>query len=179
MTTQKQVATNKKNARKSTGPKSAQGKATVAMNAISHGVLSQKLFLAGEDPAEFAALLDDLSRALRPIGTLEQVLVEKIAVALWKQRRLVTAETASIELARTKGSGSRCLAINDAMGIAYPDKEVTAEELEPIGEDDQFQWVWGKAVIAELSSLDDAVLDNNDLAAMENAALRFSRQRDR
>jgi len=54
MTTKKQAAANKENAKNSTGPKTPEGKAVVAMNAISHGILSRRLFLGGENPVEFA-----------------------------------------------------------------------------------------------------------------------------
>ena len=37
---------------------------------------------------------------LRPVGALELTLVERIAVTIWRQRRLVRAETARLNLAR-------------------------------------------------------------------------------
>ena len=46
------------------------------------------------------ALAAELQAALSPVGFVELALVERIAIALWRQRRLVTAETASIYLAR-------------------------------------------------------------------------------
>ena len=61
----------------------------MAGNAISHGILSKRLFLEDESPDDFQALQNDLRQALRPMGALELALVEKVAVALWKQRRLV------------------------------------------------------------------------------------------
>ena len=99
MTTDKQILANRKNAQKSTGPKSIQGKGKVSCNRITHGILSNKLLLEGESPDDYQSLLDDLLTQLRPIGTLEQGLIEKIAVILWRQRRLVDAEKATIELA--------------------------------------------------------------------------------
>jgi hypothetical protein len=72
------------------------------MNAITHGVLSSRLILADESPDIYGRLRDALEHSLKPVGMLELALVEKIAVALWKQRRMVAAEAASIELARAK-----------------------------------------------------------------------------
>lgn len=40
---------------------------------------------------------------LAPTGTLEQILVERIAVAIWRQRRLVKVETARIQTAQRPG----------------------------------------------------------------------------
>jgi hypothetical protein len=84
------------------GPKTAAGKAHSSANAIRHGLLSRRLFLKGEDPAEFCALFDQLTVDHRPLGTLEIALVEKIAVCLWRQGRLVEAETAQLTLRRSR-----------------------------------------------------------------------------
>ena len=89
---------NRQNALKSTGPRSAAGKAVSSANATQHGILSRHLILPGESRAEFDALLQQLMREQQPVGTLEQALVERMAVALWRQRRLVAAETAQAQL---------------------------------------------------------------------------------
>ena len=101
MTSNAQVRANQQNAQKSTGPKSLDGKQKVGGNRITHGILSTKLLLVGEDGQYYQALLGDLQVQLRPVGVLELSLVEKIAVTLWRQRRLVGAETAAIELELT------------------------------------------------------------------------------
>ena len=101
MTSKAQVLANQQNAQKSTGPKSLDGKQKVGSNRITHGILSTKLLLAGEDIQDYQALLGDLQVQLRPVGVLELSLVEKVAVILWRQRRLVGAETAVVELVMT------------------------------------------------------------------------------
>jgi hypothetical protein len=100
MTTAKQAAANQANSQKSTGARTPEGKAAVAKNALKHGLLSQRLILAGEDAQDYEALLAGLMRSVAPEGMLEQVLVEKVAVALWRQKRLVAAESAYIEIGR-------------------------------------------------------------------------------
>lgn len=89
---------NAKNALKSSGPKSALGKAASAQNARRHGVLSAQLILPSENRDEFDELVDQLQQEFKPEGLLENTLVERIAIALWRQRRLVTAESAEILL---------------------------------------------------------------------------------
>lgn len=103
MTSAARRQSNKENSRKSTGPRSARGKARSSANALSHGVLSRHILLPGEDPAEWSALLGQLMLELAPVGTLEQILVERIAVAIWRQRRLVKVETARIQTAQRPG----------------------------------------------------------------------------
>lgn len=170
MTTEKQAAANKANAQKSTGPKTPEGKAVVAMNAVSHGILSRRLFLTGEDPAEFESLQADLHKALRPVGALELALVEKIGVALWKQKRLVAAETAMVELGRHMRRGSNRDDVKRYMGLGYSDPDVTEADLEPLGEDDTARQKWCGKVFSEVSLLDDELMATNNLAALAKVA---------
>jgi len=71
MATEKQVRENQQNARKSTRPTSIVGKRKVSGNRITHGILSNKLLLAGEFQEDYQALLDDLQQEFRPVGPLE------------------------------------------------------------------------------------------------------------
>jgi hypothetical protein len=57
MTTEKQAAANKRNALKSTGPKTPRGKAIAKMNALKHGVLSSQVLIAGERAKEDLACI--------------------------------------------------------------------------------------------------------------------------
>jgi hypothetical protein len=98
MTSTKKLQANQINARASTGPKTARGKAVSSANATRHGMLSRELLLPHEDPAEFDELLSALIDELGAVGTLECTLVERIAVAIWRQRRLVRAEHRDIQL---------------------------------------------------------------------------------
>jgi hypothetical protein len=127
--TAKQLHANRINALRSTGPTSPAGKAAVARNAVRHGILGGTLLLADEDPSEFHGLLDDLSTSLRPVGALELALVERIAVSLWRQRRLVRAETAAIELDRQpQRIASR---VSEALDLSYSERLTEANLQEP------------------------------------------------
>ncbi len=82
---------NKKNASKSTGPKTDDGKAVVKLNALKHGLLAKEMIIrAGdgkEDEKAFVAMLQDLCEELSPEGTIEEMLVERIAACYWRLRR--------------------------------------------------------------------------------------------
>ncbi len=86
---ERQLTANRENAKNSTGAKSTNGQAATCQNATQHGLFSSRLLLEGEDPAEFQRLLADLQATLRPVGAVELGLVERIAVTMWRQRRLV------------------------------------------------------------------------------------------
>ena len=103
MTSPDKAKSNKRNAQQSTGPRTAAGKTKSAANALSHGILSRDLLLPDEDEGQWAELLAQLMTELQPVGTLEQILVERIAVAAWRQRRLVRVETARIQVGQRPG----------------------------------------------------------------------------
>lgn len=68
----------------------------VRFNAMKHGILSNLTVLAHEDHAEFADLLAALMYEHRPAGITEQVLVEELAAIIWRKRRVLLAEGATI-----------------------------------------------------------------------------------
>ena len=100
MVSEKQEQANIKNAQLSTGPVTPEGKVVVALNAVKHGIFAKDLVIAAgdgrEDELEYHELLADLKKDLVPVGRMEMLLVEKIAVNYWRLRRLVRYETGEI-----------------------------------------------------------------------------------
>lgn len=100
MTTEKQIEANKENALVSTGPVTPEGKAIVAQNAVKHGIFAKDLIISAgdgkEDEKEYRELLEGLIRSLNPVGQMECLLVEKIAVDFWRLKRVLRFETGSI-----------------------------------------------------------------------------------
>lgn len=92
MTTSKQIAANRRNAKKSTGPKTEEGKAISSRNAMRHGIFGTDMAHGGEDPEAFDALVEALREDLKPVGALEHSLVDQIAIAFWRNKRLAKAE---------------------------------------------------------------------------------------
>lgn len=80
-----------------TGPRTARGKEKSKRNSIKHGIFSQAALLKGESRAEFDALWNNLRDDFQPEGILEEALVEKLALLVWRQRRLIGAEIAEIQ----------------------------------------------------------------------------------
>jgi hypothetical protein len=93
MASDKQIRANRRNARKSTGPKSPEGKAVVGLNALKHGLLSRQVLLPNEDEASLLQLGERLHSQLQPVGELEGLLVERIVAAAWRLRRVLAVET--------------------------------------------------------------------------------------
>jgi hypothetical protein len=88
MTSEKQAQANRRNARKSTGPKTPEGKAAIRHNALKHGLLAQEVLIFGEDEDELISLTERMRNTLKPEGDLEELLVEQIVAASWRLRRL-------------------------------------------------------------------------------------------
>jgi hypothetical protein len=85
-------AANRANAKKSTGPKSPTGKATVSHNATTHGLHCQHLVLPCESKEAFHRFRTSYLVDLHPKTTTELLLVDRIVSASWKLRRLQAAE---------------------------------------------------------------------------------------
>jgi hypothetical protein len=95
------LAANRRNGQKSKGPKTEEGKSRSRWNALKHGVLSQRLPVLHEDDSQtYTLLLENLQRDLNPGNALEEILVEKIAMAYW---RLHIAYGYEAEFARSRG----------------------------------------------------------------------------
>ena len=123
-----QLIANRANAQRSTGPLTANGRVRASANATRHGLFSGKLLLEDEDPAEFDTLLSELQTALRPAGAVELALVERVAVAMWRQRRLVQAETAALFL--TRQPRQIAVGVSSELGLSHS-AELKEENLAP------------------------------------------------
>jgi hypothetical protein len=92
MISAKQHAANRQNGQKSTGPRTPEGKALMARNAVTHGLLAQQALLPHEDGAALATLTESMTRQLQPVGALEALLVDVVIASAWRLRRLLAVE---------------------------------------------------------------------------------------
>src|SRR5580692_12581870 len=93
MATPAQIAANRANSQKSTGPKTEAGKAKSARNHLSNGFSSNATLIPGEDPEEFKALMVALALEHEPVTETEQILVEKMVVSQWLGMRAFRLQT--------------------------------------------------------------------------------------
>jgi hypothetical protein len=85
------------NAKRSTGPRTAEGKAASRLNGIRHGLYSEVTLVAGESEAELAAFGKRLRADLAPVGEVEFMLADRIVSLSWRLRRLIALEAAVFE----------------------------------------------------------------------------------
>src|SRR5260370_19652097 len=102
MVSERRIAANRANALKSTGPKSAAGKARSRRNALKHGMTSRGDVLPPEDEVLFKERIDDWNNDARPVGNIERYLVAGAVIASVRHDRCVHNEFAVIARKRRR-----------------------------------------------------------------------------
>src|SRR6266571_2021648 len=97
MATKKQIEANRLNALKSTGPKTAEGKAAAKLNALRHGLRARTVVLPAENLEEFQQLCNALEAEWQPQSPTEGFYLEQMAVSQWKLTRVEVAEKSLLE----------------------------------------------------------------------------------
>ena len=86
-TSSRRAEANRRNAQKSTGPRTAEGKARSRFNAVKHGMRAATPVLPGEDKAAFDDRLERWTRNLAPRDDVEQFLVKRAVELSWQLER--------------------------------------------------------------------------------------------
>jgi len=68
----------------------------VRFNALKHGILSRYTVLSHESHADYESLVSSLMDEHLPAGATEQHLIEELASTIWRKRRVLQAEGATI-----------------------------------------------------------------------------------
>jgi len=147
--TKKRLAANRKNALKSTGPRTPEGKRRASMNALKHGLRSVSLAVPIlENPKDWEAHHDLVVRDLSPVGYLETVLSERMAALLWRLGRAVRYETEVISqsILEPEKSGDKSLV---ELRKELPIQEKALQTLRK---------VWGLKASAKVSAKDVALV---------------------
>jgi len=104
----KQIEANRRNATRSTGPRTRAGKNAARLNAITHGILSREVVVHGlhirESAREFEGFRQGILEDLAPVGAVEELLADRIVTTHWRLRRTITAETGEIALNVDRGA---------------------------------------------------------------------------
>jgi hypothetical protein len=95
----KRAETNRQNARKSTGPRTPEGKAASSQNRLAHGLCSSSLILPGETQADFDELRQKTLTTFAPLTAEETLLTDQLTQALWRLNRAHRVESKAFEQA--------------------------------------------------------------------------------
>jgi hypothetical protein len=93
MATQAKIAANRRNALKSTGPRTARGKEMSRRNAVTNGFFATAIRLfPHENNPEYSCLVESMNTDLGPVGPFEFMLARQIIDDMWRLQRLERAE---------------------------------------------------------------------------------------
>ena len=96
MSSLKQIAANRRNALKSTGPSTDEGKARSRCNAVRHGLTAETVIAGLEDAEDYQAFEATVTADYEAETAVERELVLRLASVLWR-------------LGGQPGSRARCL----------------------------------------------------------------------
>jgi len=106
-TSEVKIQANRQNAKKSTGPKTSQGKRNASRNALKHGIFSSVVVSDPEEQRLYDNLVTELCNEYAPVGAREQMALEKAIVCLWRYRRAVRYETQQTQSREKAGLGQQ------------------------------------------------------------------------
>jgi len=97
MSTEAQVLANQRNAQKSTGPCTSDGKAAVSQNAVQHGLSARQAIISSESQADFDLYREQMLAELAPATTMESMLAERIVSLSWRLKRVCRIQNQAID----------------------------------------------------------------------------------
>jgi hypothetical protein len=97
MATENQINANRKNALKSTGPRTEEGKEASAQNAIKHGLRAKRDVIRTENQDEFVLFREKMIADISPDGAMEEMLAERIISLSWRLKRAEHFQNAVID----------------------------------------------------------------------------------
>jgi hypothetical protein len=98
MTSYRQIEANRRNARKSTGPITEEGKKRSRCNAVRHGLSAETVIGALENAEDYQAFEAAIIADYDAQSAVERELVLRLASLLWRLRRATTMETGLFEI---------------------------------------------------------------------------------
>jgi hypothetical protein len=98
MTSLRQIAANRRNASKSTGPRTDEGKQRSRCNAVRHGLTAETVIGALEDAEDYVAFEAVITSDYDAQSAVERELVLRLACLLWRLRRTTAIESSLFEM---------------------------------------------------------------------------------
>ena len=107
MTSFRQIEANRRNALRSTGPKTDDGKQRASQNAVRHGLTAETVIVPLEDADDYQAFEQAVTADYDAETAVERELVLRLASLLWRLRRATSIETGLLRIAQDPPPGSR------------------------------------------------------------------------
>ncbi len=132
MTTRARTIANQRNAQRSTGPRTSQGKTVASQNSLKYRLSAAQTVIKSENQAEFdfhrAQLLDELA----PDTPIEYMLAEQIVTLSWRLKRIGYIQNQTIDAMIAKNTSSPLAKLQQALLAKYaPATQTETSEPDP------------------------------------------------
>lgn len=102
MATAAQIAANRRNALRSTGPRTPEGKEASKMNALKYGTDAKTAVLPFEDAAYYEEFRQTILAELQPQTAMEQIVCQEVIDNAWALQRIRVATSANFGYTYTR-----------------------------------------------------------------------------
>ena len=106
MSTDAKIIANRRNAQKSTGPRTRAGKAAASKNSIKHGLLAHQTIISSENQADFCKERERILSDLVPESPMESMLAERVVVLSWRLKRIDHIQNQTIDALSARNTSS-------------------------------------------------------------------------
>ena len=106
MATEAKIIANRRNAQKSTGPRTPEGKAIASKNSVKHGLTAANDIISQECQADFDLYRAQFLAELAPESPMESMLAERIVNLSWRLKRLYKIQNQTIDALSTPDTSS-------------------------------------------------------------------------
>jgi len=131
MATEAQILANRRNAQKSTGPRTGEGKAAVSQNAVKHGLLTRQDVITSESQADFDRYRDRILAELDPASPMESMLAERIVTLSWRLKRTGRIQNQTIDALNAPNTTSPLAKLTKSLLFKGQDQPADSSESAP------------------------------------------------
>jgi len=125
MSTEAQLLANRRNAQKSTGPRTSEGKSAVSQNAIKHGLTASQIIFSENQP-EFELYRDRMLGELIPATPMESMLAERIVGLSWRLKRVGRIQNQTIDVMNADNKSSPLAKLTQSLFFKNQDQSQAA-----------------------------------------------------
>ena len=126
MPTEVQILANQRNAQKSTGPRTPEGKAAASQNSAKHGLSASHDVISSESQADFDLHRDCILAELAPSSPMESTLVERIVSLSWRLKRTCRIQNQVIDAMNANNTSSPLAKLTQSLLLKYSDQSKPA-----------------------------------------------------
>jgi len=133
MATKAQIIANRRNAQKSTGPRTPQGKTAISQNAVKHGLLTRHDVITSESQAGFDLYRDRIIEELNPQTPMESMLAQRIVTLSWRLKRASNIQNQTIDALSARNTSSPLTRLTQSLFSKGLDRPQPSPSEPPLG----------------------------------------------